>query len=211
MPYTNVDAANQALSLLGVNAISAIDNTTEEGTEAGRFYDDVKNALLVKRPWRWAMKTAQLVAAADPSRGWDKAHDLPADLIKGGYFILYPDDGEHQLPVKSFEIYGADVRSNYDTLWADYVYDADEDDWPGDFRRLFYHALAAEMALPLTEKRSKREDLARIAWGPPSENGNGGLFATAALADSQRRPIRGLAETSSPLLAARQGRGNRFY
>jgi hypothetical protein len=207
MTYTNVDAANQALALVGANAITAIDTTTPEGTEVGRFYDELEHALLVKRPWRFAMKTAELTAATAPDRGWSYAHDLPADMITGGWFALFPDDGDHRAPVKQYQIFGKTVRSHRATLWADYVYEIAEDDWPGDFRRLFYTALAAEICWPLTEQRELTESLRRRAWGPPSENGNGGLWATAALADSMRSPTRALTESTGPLTGARLGRG----
>ena len=72
---------------------------------------------------------------------------------------------------------------------------------------LAVEALAATLALPITENASKEVHHTTLAFGPPSAKGRGGKFGEATEADAIGNPTRGLLDEHDPMTMARFGGG----
>ena len=82
-----------------------------------------------------------------------------------------------------------------------------ESAWPSWFRELVVVAFAEDLAR-LVMNRRLAEEMHAQAFGTPSENGRGGLFAAALEEDGRAAPQRTLGyDDAGPLVEARFGGG----
>jgi len=63
----DVDLANQALNMLGEDAITALADTTRRAVLVNRMFDQVRKATLQAHPWREALVLATLYAYTEPT------------------------------------------------------------------------------------------------------------------------------------------------
>jgi hypothetical protein len=143
-----ISLCSQALVLLGAGAIASFEDGPAAAT-ATQLYPGVRDTLLAKHPWKFATTTVQLARSATVPDRWPYAFALPGEvLVLRG---LYPDDADGSAPVTDYERRGLDVLTRQDPLWAEYTYAAAEAVWPAYFATLMRYALAAELAIPVTD------------------------------------------------------------
>lgn len=157
------DIANLALDNIHVTVkIASLNEASEQAKAAKRRYEQVRQAALKAYPWEFAGKRAVLVAdtdAAHKNPHWQRAFEVPADLLKPRGFVL---EGYRNVPVGwkvPFEISNlpdASGRRIYTDLPADastpfaYTFDvADVTKYPEHFVDFFAAALAIKIAIPL--------------------------------------------------------------
>jgi hypothetical protein len=138
---------------LGQDPISALSDNRKAAILCNLNYDPVRRELLRKHIWNFATARAQLSASATPPAfGFANAFTLPADFIR-----LVPAVGEDSNQEK-WKIEGRQLLSDDDgALDLVYIYDCQD---PTLFDPLFVqalgYALAAELAIPITQDKALR-------------------------------------------------------
>ena len=169
---SQIDIVNAALLELGEQPLTALDDDAESAVVANAIYDQVKQDLLAKAPWRFAVKKADLSAeVAAPLNEWTVQFTAPSDLVR--LVRVYPD--------QAYDVYGGKVYANSTSLACDYVADVAEDLFPPYFTRLLVLELAARMCKSITGSESAKQTLT---------NERQYQFASALSADAMQQPNR---------------------
>ena len=146
-----VSLINSALLLLGESDLIA--NVTDIKSAppvvrgANHFLPLVQRELLSRHPWRFAMKLIELNLLLEPPplEIFSKQYELPVDMLT--LWRFHPD------LARNYKIYGTRVfTSEIPPLIAEYVFDIGEKFYPIYFETLLYTALAAEIAMMVTQK-----------------------------------------------------------
>lgn len=181
---TDIDIINQALTLLRANTITSLNDGSEEADIATIYYDDFKKDIFSRYPWSFAKKKAALtVDGTDPVNEWDYSHQIPTDMER--LIAIYNSSAVGAKPMKAWKRHGQYIHSDEATLYAQYIFEVDEADWPGYFKQYAIHALAALLAIPVTDDEQVAAYWRRQAYGLDEENERGGKFGVAASADAQ--------------------------
>jgi hypothetical protein len=209
MASSKEDIASQALARLGEPSISAFDENTETAERVRQLYEDTILDLLGCYEWQFASarQALPLDGAVTPANEWEYAFLMPAlrTVRVGNPIRVYNSTSLRARPVFDYELEGKHILTNYKTIVVEFIERKAESLWPGYFVRLAREALAANLALPITENASKEQYHQQIAFGTPSEGGEGGLFGRAMAADSRYAPTRSLLDDSDPMAEARFG------
>lgn len=155
-------------------------------------------------PWTFMKTTRRLARLTDaPSPKFYKyAFQLPSDM-PGAPRAVY-DSETMRTPTTAYDIEGESrLLANAEAIWISYSTLANPARWPGDFRELFATALMAEYALAIREDRPLHDRLYLKAFGTPSQDGKGGMFATALELDSQSVPSTVVGGGFNPLIDVR--------
>ena len=151
---SKVEIANLALSSLGAKLISAFDEDTENGNRIRAVYDMVKDIMLAKHPWNFALKQATLSKLAEtPLYGFDCVFQLPPDYIR---VITINSVTEVDYKIKGRKFYIDDT-----TVDIEYVYRVTD---PLEFSQGFIDAFADEIAQRLAFSITGSKTLAREAF-----------------------------------------------
>jgi len=200
---TDIDVCNAGLSKLGQFSIDGFDDTTDLAAICSRIYPIVRDSLLSRHEWRFATIMRQLARDADetPKVKYGYAYRLPADLIDGPNAV-YEAGGRN--PVKDFQLVGQFIYTDLETVVIEYRARAAENIWPAWFEDLVVEATAAALAMPVTETLNKAQYHNQIAFGLPSDNGEGGLYSQARRLDSKSKVNKSFIPSSGgPLIEAR--------
>lgn len=190
MAHTAGDVAlvNAALALLGAGRIASFDDTTILDGGLAPIYDTTVAALLASYPWRFTLRKGQLSRlTAAPANEWTYQHDLPADMLV--LRALFPSaTARSEDVVRDYEVFENRVLSDQSELWADYQVAKPPEAWPPLFYKMATHALASDLAQPVSGSSSLAEEHLLKAFGTPSERGTGGYAGQARRADAQQQP-----------------------
>jgi len=209
MTYSKVDVASQALARLGEPAISSFEEDSDAAEKVNQLYEPTILQLLGSHDWSFATRRKVLPddAAGLPLNEWKRAFLLPTlrtDRV-GKPLSVFNSTQVRAPQVFDYETQEKWIFSNYDQVVIEYIWRAPESQWPGCFQTLAIEAVAATLALPITENASKEQMHRQIAYGNPSELGRGGLFRTATEADATGDPTRSLLDDHDPIWGARFG------
>jgi hypothetical protein len=183
---TDITICSDALVLLGAQPITSLTDGSDPADVCNRLYPDLKNHLLTVYPWSWSLKKVQLSKnATDPVNEWDNAFDLPNDII-GSVIAVFDSSSSGIRPRRyGWEIYGTQLFTNLDTIYIDYQATVVEASMPEYFIRFLRVALAAEIAIPITDQATKSDYFRAQAYGSPGESGRGGLLREAMNIDGR--------------------------
>lgn len=175
-----IDICSRALILIGAEPITSFEDNTTEALVAVNMYEDVAQASLCNTRWRFATEQAQLSRLSDePTGRFDAAYQLPSNLLMLNAVTVNDNNTNHT-------IYGDKVFTNtsdQDEVIADYIYRADESDWPSYFTLAVEYALAAIFASSI----ARNEGLTQVM-----EIKSNNLMAKARNLDSQQNTTRKL-------------------
>lgn len=169
-----VSICNLALSNIGKDNISSIDESGPEARACRQFYDHVRDMLLQAYPWRWAGKTVSLAEVANDKPGaWGYAYQRPTDCLKvRAVRPLYSNDLVDIEDAKTdsygimHEIEGQTIYTDISPAFLRYTYRVPD---PTKFPPLFVEALAwhlaVRLAMPLTRDPSVRRECFNVANG----------------------------------------------
>lgn len=209
MADTKETVASQALARLGEPSISDFTADTDTAEKVNLLYETTILALLSSHDWTFATERVKLVedAAAVPENEWTRAFKMPVlKTDRVGKPITIFNTGEVGAAARfEYGVQGQWIQTNYTEIWIEYIKRKPEDDWPGYFSLLAIEALASTLALPITENASKEALHRSIAFGSPSQNGHGGMFAQAIAADAIGEPTKGLLDDDDIMTFARFG------
>lgn len=186
---SDIDICNVALIRLGNDIITGFDDGNK-GKTCNIVYSSVKKMLLTLHPWRFATGKRQLVRrTASPANEWTYAHQLPADLIAGPHAVFSTTD-TYAAPILEWEIFEDNIYSHQETIVIDYRYDVTEGKFPAWFSPLVELAMCAAIAPQLAgdEDGTMARHYHQMAFGPPSDNMQGGYFAACKAINGRTNP-----------------------
>ena len=141
---TAIKICSRASILMGGIPIQSFSEGTTEADVVDAMYEDIARAALTNTRWRFATNQAQLSRLeAAPTGRFDAAYQLPNDLIMlsavtiGDEPIMYDTYGD--------KVY-CDAAEN-DVVIADYIFRADESNWPPYFTIAVEFQVAAMLAV----------------------------------------------------------------
>ena len=123
-------------------------------TVANNLYDNIVQNELTKHRWGFARRKAQMSlltdTPTDPNE-WKSIYQLPTDLL---FLITVSPDSNYQ-------VYGDKVYSNSsNALYADYIANVTEDEWPVYFAKMIEYALAMDFAASIRDSSAARGEMA---------------------------------------------------
>jgi len=183
---TDLSICSDALISLGASPLSSFTEGSDTAQACDRLYPDLKNTLLSTYVWSWSLAKIQLARlSATPINEWKYAYQMPGDHLTGA-LAVFETSGTAQRSVRyGWEIYGDQLVSNMETVFIDYQQTIAEAKMPNYFVRLLKTALAAELAIVITDQIGKADYFRGIAFGSPGENGRGGLMREAMNIDAR--------------------------
>ena len=187
--FTNKEEiANRALQKIGAGSLASFDDETPQADLVKAVYKSFVQNLLTKGNWHFATKKQQLTRLDEtPVNEWTYSYTIPTDLLK--LRALYNSSQVSILSVNDYEIFEQRrIYTEETSLYADYITYTDESYWPYYFVEFVVAALAAELAYPITRSQSTQQVYEQMAYGPPQDNGAGGLLAEAMKQDSAMNP-----------------------
>jgi hypothetical protein len=154
---SEVEICNRALQKLGADPITSLTENSKRARECNRAYEPLRDALLRKHKWSFAIERAELSALSDaPAFGWDYEYQLPTDCMR----LLHDDPGYvPNTPTRSIE--GRSILTDETApLQIRYVKQVTD---PNEMDPLFRETLACEIALELceaiTQSNTKKADI----------------------------------------------------
>jgi hypothetical protein len=150
----SVDICNQALSQVGASRVTAVDGSTEEGTQCKLHYLACLKKVLTERHWTFATGRRELAqSTTPPAYGYTYSYTLPADCLR--VRKASNEDGEQY---KDWVAEGRAVSTNEDTCFVEYTrFEQDSSVYSGPFEAALVYLLASRLAIPLVQSRSMKE------------------------------------------------------
>lgn len=134
---------NLAISTIGANLMTDVDEDTHTGEIVRLFYPEVKERILRENTWNCAKKRVQIDADDTPPEfGWDNRFEVPTDYIR----VLAVND-----PPVDFIVQAGYILSNVDVADVYYIADVDETEFDAFLVRCIQYALASELANALVQ------------------------------------------------------------
>lgn len=205
MVATNLIVVNQALTLLGERKITALSGTDDISVTCNDLYEPMVVSLFGKHRWRFARTRVKLTADTKPLFKWNKSHLLPTlnTVRVGAPHAFFSSDSLGAPSTTLYELVAARVESDFTDLWIIYTKRVSETLWPDSFTRFVAYAFAAELSLPVTQKKSLLETYKGLAYGSPSEGFRGGMYLEAMQEDTWSDPMVSVMEFSDPIAESR--------
>lgn len=162
---------NLALSNVGKDNISSLDEAGAEARACRQFYDLTRDALLQQYPWRFAQGLVSMAEMAqDIKSRWSYAYKIPSDCLKIRGVRRDYSEAEQCLDTLQDEIttpYDVDgglIFCNLSPAILSYTKKSID---PSKFSPLFIDALswslAVRLAMPLTRDPKMRSDAYQLA------------------------------------------------
>jgi hypothetical protein len=152
---TAVQICNNALLLLGNNAIVAITDNTKAAKLCAQFYQQTVDAVLRAYTWNCATyRSAALTATTAPSFGFSYAFTLPTDCLR----VLMIEDDE-TIP---FRVESGVLLTDESTAKISYIKRITIDDADGLLIEAISARLAATMAFSLTNSTTAAEAMWKL-------------------------------------------------
>lgn len=144
---TDLDAANKALTLLGVEPVGQLSDNTKAARTTAQLMDQVKRIVLAEFPWTFALKEVPLVvSAATPPAGYSHAWTYPGDAVNINRVF---DPWRRVVPFQTVE--GGIIATNLLAVNVEYVrLVTDLNVWRSDVAECFITRLASDAAVQLT-------------------------------------------------------------
>lgn len=191
IPVTDLVICNAALQLVGMPEISSLSAINDRAAVCNLHYPLLKRSVLSRYNWPWLIKQEQLAidATAVPLTQYTNAFALPSLRLDDDPILVILSPEENAPPFRQFEIQDEHLHTNQPVIYIWFLSkDGElESKWPEYFVDFMVHALAARIAMPLTEDMTRVSFYDTKAWGSdPSIPG--GLFAQAKNRDFQGKP-----------------------
>lgn len=207
MALTDLDVCNLAIDRVSGDRIAEFGEDSPLGVFCADAYPHKRRVLLGK--YRWSFLTSvRALTLLTPAEGETQVmaykFAAPGDMI--GAIHGARDAADPQRATRTPYLLPADGAFWADdpVVFVEYTAERPEAVWPGWFVELVVTAFAADLALHC-QNRTLARDLESRAFGTPSENGEGGLYAQARNEDSRMAPQRQLVSgvDAGPLIAVR--------
>ena len=157
---SEVSICNQALTWLGSDTITSLDDDSRQANWMKANYPFVRDAVMEERMWSFAVDRAVSTVADMDAWGGMFVHPKPTEWMS--VFRVYKTltAGGEGVPDASYRMEGGNVLSKYSTV---YLWGLKRISDTGAFSPMFTQALsarlAADAAIPLTENRQLQADM----------------------------------------------------
>ena len=183
---TDVSICSDALILLGAEPISSFTDGSDAAQACSRLYPDPRDTMISSYVWSWSLKKTQIARLSTPPvNEWQYAYQLPGDMLSGVLAVFETAGTAERSRRYGWEIYGDQLYTSMQTVYIDYQRSVIESKMPVYFMRLLRTAMAAELAIVITDQASKSDYFRSQAFGSPGENGRGGLMREAMNIDAR--------------------------
>lgn len=151
----SVEVCNMALSHLGLARINAPDEATPAARALDLHYRTVLEALLSRRDWSFAFRTAAALAQLPNEGGgvYRYKYAAPADMLMPYAVSAVAAGSAAYLPScrEPYRWHGDVLYAGVSPAWLEYhASDSPPDVWHPLFKIAFSRALSAAVAMPLT-------------------------------------------------------------
>ena len=195
-----VAICNLALSNVGKDNISDLDELGTEAKLCKQFYAHVRDTVLQSYPWRFARKTASLGEIANTKdKRWGYAYKRPLDCLKilrindEAFADYLPYDAGAVAGGHPYDVEGTTLFCHLTPAYLEYTVRLED---PTKFPPLFIEALswhlAVRLAMPITRDPKVRADAYQLAMRMQNE---------AAVADANE--VRETSDYPSEMMEAR--------
>ena len=193
IPVTDLTICQAALTLIGMPVITDLLDVGDSEAMCNLHYPLLKRSVLSSYNWPWAIKQSRLAidGTAVPLTQYTNAFQLPTDRLYDDPLLTLLAVEENAPPFTDYEIQDEHLHTDQDTIYIWYLSkDGElEDKWPEFFIDFMIHALAARLAMPLTERADLFTLYDDIAWGDSrTRHIPGGLYAKARSRSFQDKP-----------------------
>ena len=148
---TPIKICSRASLLIGGDAIQSFEDGTAEASVSAAMYEDMARSTLTNTRWRFASDQAVLNRLTEqPTGRWDAAYQLPSECIMVSGVTV------NEMLIK-YDTYGRKVFCNAvatDEVVADYIFRADESDWPPYFTVAMEYVMAGVLAISVARDSS---------------------------------------------------------
>ena len=164
---TPIKICSRASLLIGGDAIQSFEDGTAEASVSAAMYEDIVRSCLVNTRWRFASDQAVLSRLAEaPTGRWEAAYQIPSEAIMVSAVTV------NEMLIK-YDTYGRKVFCDAvenDEVVCDYIFRADESNWPPYFTVAVEYAMASVLSVSVARDaqlanlmESKAEYYMRIA------------------------------------------------
>lgn len=150
---SKIDLCSNALILIGDKPINSLTGGTRAQQVASNLYDNIKTFELTKHRWGFARKKAQISLTTETpvDNEFSSIYQLPSDML----FLI------KLYPITRYRILGDKVYTNHSSaLYAEYIYDVAESEFPAYFTKMMEYALAKDFATSVRDSAAAREEMA---------------------------------------------------
>lgn len=163
---------NLALSNIGKENISDVNEASAEAKACKQFYAHTRDTLLQSYPWRWAGTTQALAAVSnDKSSRWVHAYQRPTDCLKirrvtDEMMSDYVPYHSSQVTAGGFNyaVEGSVIYTGLSPAYLEYTRRAEDvSKFPPLFQDALSWHLAVRLAMPLTRDPKIRADAYQLA------------------------------------------------
>lgn len=148
----SVEIWNLALTALGADALTSMEEDNENARRLSVIYVPVVKDLLRAHPWNFALKRATLAQmSASPDFGYTYFYQLPSDCLK----VVEIND---QVDI-DYVVEGRRILCDEETVELRYIsYITDSNQYDSNFVSLLSARLQAEIAYAVTHSRTLAKD-----------------------------------------------------
>ena len=145
---------SNALILIGDLPVTSLSGNSRAETVANNLYDNIVQNEISKYRWGFATRRAQLALTAEVPIGneFQNSFKLPPDLL-----VLTKIDSS-----ANYKMYGDKIHMNSTgPVYAEYVANVREGDWPVYFAKMIEYALAMDFAPSIRDSAASMDANAR--------------------------------------------------
>ena len=152
---SRVSIANIALTVLGADRITSLEDNNENARRINAIYDSCLEDVLRAHPWNFAIvRTTLALLATTPAFGYDYEFQLPADCLR----VIEVSDGTTM--ITDFKVEGRKILCGDDSISIKYIANiTDPNQYTSQFIFVFASRLAAEVAYAITNNKTTAEEM----------------------------------------------------
>lgn len=159
MSVSIISICNEALLLIGAQAIQALTENSAEAQYCNRLQDSTRIEVLRDFAWNFATKIDALAELDEEGYGHSYVYSLPSDSIRilkifsyDNSSVVYLEDDEIiTTDAQEFRRRGKKIYCNIEQAYAEYVYNVtDPNEFDAGFVEAFKLKLAAKLAMPIS-------------------------------------------------------------
>ncbi len=148
MPTTDLDIAQKACVLVGIEPITSFSDQSTEGIVLNTIYEDLVEAEISDFPWRFSMQEQKIDRlSAAPETTWDAAYQIPIDIL------IVHTVKVNDSPIR-YDRFGDNIYCNVgedEEVFLQGQVRTDESLWPPYFRMGMIYRVAAMLAAGVRE------------------------------------------------------------
>lgn len=158
---TQIEIINRALSYLGANPITALNDGSTEADVMSAVYDGIRDVVMEAREWAFATARIELAKdVATPPFGFGSQFSLPSNVLR--ILDVRSDTGESRLTYNSLDWVreGDKIYCDAERAFCRYLKRiTDTSLYPPSFQQALVARLAAETSITFTESSTVRKEM----------------------------------------------------